>query len=804
MIKHYFKTGIRNLRRNKGYTTINILGLAVGITCCILIMLFVRSEWSFDKFHSKSDRIYRMWQDEKYEDQQLVNVSTPVILASTLQNNFPEVETTCRILDYKPVITLDNTDFTDNALMVDSTFFQMFDFKLIEGSRNKPFPTANSLILTRSTAKKYFGKSAAVGKNIQLQLNDEKMLFTVSGISEDAPEASSIKYNMLISYSNIGKLLNPRGQQNWFNIYGETYVMLRKDAKPAQLTAKFPAMMKQALGADYKEGGFKLYLQPITDIHLNNKLPAGIQPISNPKYSYILATIGLLILLVACINFITLSIGRSSTRALEVGVRKVMGAGRQQLVRQFWGEAFLLTLVSVLIGMGLSFLLINPFNQVINRELTIPFDFTFITFCISLVIIIALIAGIYPAIILSGFKPVEVLKGKLSLKTNSGWLRQGLVVGQFTASIAMIVCTIVIGQQMNYFKNKDLGYNKEQVVVVQTNLQPKQAALLAERYRIALLTHPEVQDATVSMYSFAETPWVVLGFTNEKKEYKNFQYNVVDANFIKTMNIEVTEGRNFRLNNTSDVTNAAIVNEAFVKEFKLKDPIGKKLPGNFHQQIIGVVKDFNFESLHTPVTALMMTMTPDSVFRKTENIYFTLPPQPRLSVRMKAGNISGNLKILKDTWTALSPNIDFAYGFLDESVAAQYTAEQRTSTIVKIASGLSVFIACMGLFGLATLTVTRRKKEIGIRKVLGANVGSIVQLLCRDFAKLVIIAAIIAFPLAWWFMHDWLKDFAYRVNISWWIFLVAAVIALTIAIITISIQAIKAAMANPVKSLRTE
>ncbi|MGB4845959.1 MAG: ABC transporter permease, partial [Ferruginibacter sp.] len=628
MLKHYFKTGIRNLVRNKGYTAINILGLAVGITCCLLIMLFVRSEWSYDKFHGKNDRIYRMWQDEKYEDQQLVNVSTPVILASTLQKNFPEVETTCRIISNNPVVTLDNNDFTDNALMVDSTFFQVFDFKLTEGSRNNPFPTANSLILSRSTAKKYFGNRDAVGKNIQLQLGDEKMLFTVSGISEDAPEASSIKYNMLISYSNVGKLVSPRGQQSWFNIYGETYALLRKDAKPAQLAAKFPAMMKQALGEDYKEGSFELYLQPITDIHLNNKLPAGIQPISNPKYSYILATIGLLILLVACINFITLSIGRSSSRAMEVGVRKVMGAGREQLVRQFWGEAFLLTLVSVIIGMVLSYLLINPFNQIINRELSIPFDFTFIMFCISLVIFIALIAGIYPAIILSGFKPVEVLKGKLSLKTNSGWLRQGLVTGQFTASIAMIVCTIIIGKQMNYFKNKDLGYNKGQVVVVQTNLQPKEGSALAERYRTALLKYPGVQDATVSMYSFAETPWVTMGFTNAKKEYKTFQYNAVDADFIKAMNIKMKEGRSFSLDNVSDLANAAIINETFVKEFGLKDPIGKKLPGNFTQQIIGVVKDFNFESLHTPVSALLMTMTPDSVFRKTENIDFALPPQP--------------------------------------------------------------------------------------------------------------------------------------------------------------------------------
>ncbi|MES1181418.1 MAG: ABC transporter permease, partial [Flavobacterium sp.] len=295
---------------------------------------------------------------------------------------------------------------------------------------------------------------------------------------------------------------------------------------------------------------------------------------------------------------------------------------------------------------------------------------------------------------------------------------------------------------MNYFKTKDLGYNKDQVMVIQTNMPRKDGVPLANLYREELLKHPEVQDASVAIYSFVETPWVTLGFTNEKKEYRSFQYNSVDANFIKAMHIKMAAGRSFDPSNTADISNAAVVNEAFVKEFCLKDPVGKKLPGPFEQQIIGVVKDFNFESLHTAVSPLMLTLSPDSVLRRTENVSFAFPPQPRLSVRMKAGNIAGNITLLKEAWEKVAPNKDFDYKFLDESVASQYTAELRTSTIVKIASGLSVFIACMGLFGLATLTVTRRKKEIGIRKVLGAGVGNITQLICRDFAKLVMIAAV--------------------------------------------------------------
>lgn len=804
MLKHYFKIAFRNLSRNAGYTSINILGLAVGVTCCILIMLFVKSEWSYDKFHSKSDRIYRMWQDEKYEDQRFVNSITPIGMGPALQQNFPEIESTCRLFSFNPIVSLNNTDFAENTLMVDSTFFTLFDFKLKEGNLSDPFSNSSSLILTKSTAKKFFGNSPAIGKNVNVLLGEENVLFTVSGITEDAPEASSIKYNMLIPYSNVDKLFSKRAQESWFNVFGETYVLLGKETDPRQLESKFPALMKQALGEDYSEGSFELYLQPITDIHLNNDIPAGIQPISNPKYSYILATIGLLILLVACINFITLSIGRSSSRALEVGVRKVMGAGKQQLIRQFWGEAFLLTLFSVLIGLGLSFLLIAPFNQIITRDLVIRFDFTFILFCISMILVIALLAGMYPAFILSGFSPIAVLKGKLGLKNNAGWLRKGLVVGQFAASIAMIICTLIIGRQMKYFKNKDLGYSQQQVIVVPTNMSRTEGLPLAELYRTELLKHSEVAAATVSLFSFVETPWATLGFTNEKKEYKSFQYNSVDPYFIHTMNIHMQEGRSFDPATISDFTDAAIVNEAFVKEFGLTEPLGKKLPGRFDQHIIGVVKDFNFQSLHTPVAPLLLTLSPDSVFRRTENIGFAFSPQPRLSAKMKGGDLAANINILKEVWEKVAPNRDFEYNFLDERIAAQYAAEQRTSTIVKIASGLSVFIACMGLFGLSTLAVARRKKEIGIRKVLGANTSSIVQLLSKEFAKLVMIAAVIAFPLAWWFMKDWLNDFAYRADISWWIFLAAGFIALLIALVTISFQAIKAAVANPVKSLRTE
>lgn len=804
MIRNYLKVALRNLLRHKEYNVINIFGLAVGIACCILIMVFVRSEFSYDAFHANADRIYRAWQYEKADGQEFINTVTPLPMGGALKSSYPEVEAFCRVYSFNPLVKVEEKSFKEDVRMVDSGFFTMFSFKLLEGNPANPFSSQSSILLTQETAKKYFGNTNAIGKSISMELGDQKMLFTVSGILQAPPAASSIKYHALISYDNARYMFRPRMFSSWFNVFTETYVLLKPGVNVAALQKKFPAMLKQQLGEDYGSEEFKLNLQPIKDIHLNTALPAANEPISDPKYSYILATIGILILLVACINFITLSIGRSASRAMEVGVRKVLGAERQQLIRQFWGEAFLLTVISVCIGLGLAAFLIKPFDALINRELQLQFDFTFILFCLLMVAAIAIIAGIYPAVILSGFKPVEVLKGKLKIKGDKGWLRQSLVVGQFTASIIMIVCTLVIGEQMQYLQSKDLGYKKDQVLVVETNKPRKEGLQLAQLYRTELLKHTQVTDAAVSIYSFAQTPWVNLGYADENKVYKNFQYNAIDPNFIPAMKIPVVSGRNFQEGNSADLTGAAIVNETFVKAFGLKDPVGKKMPGPFTQQIIGVVKDFNFESLHTDIRPLVMSLSPDTVLKQSQDVSFNAPPQPRISVRLKQGDIAASVDLLKSVWNTVAPGQDFDYHFLDETIAAQYAEEKRSNAIVNLASLLSVFIACMGLFGLATLSVTRRIKEIGIRKVLGASVGSIVQLLSKGFLKLVVIASVIASPVAWWAMNSWLKDFAYRVNIEWWIFFAAGCIAVLIAFLTVSFHAVKAAVVNPVKSLKSE
>lgn len=650
MFRNYLKVALRYLLRNKGYTTINILGLAIGITCCVLIMLFVRSEWSYDKFHSKSERIYRAWVLENYEDQDdIVDIVTPLPLANALQTSYPEIESTCRVFGFNSLVKTGENSFSENMRMVDSTFFRVFDFEMIEGDRNNPFPSATSIILTENTAKKYFGKEKARGKSIEVQLANEKVLFTVTGVARPAPEESSIKYNALIPFSNDKYLFSANQRKAWFNINPETYVLLQENVIAEDLEKKFPSMVKQYLGENYKEGGYIVNLQPSTEIHLDNSLPAGIEPISNPKYSYILLTIGILILFVACINFITLSVGRSATRALEVGVRKVLGAERRQLIRQFWGEAILMTILSVIIAIGLSVLLLPSFNQIINKQLSLQFDWIFTAYCLLIILAIGLIAGIYPAIILSGFKPVEIIKGKLKLGSRTGFFRKSLIAGQFITSITMILCTLMIGKQLNYIRNKDLGYEKEQVIIVPTNKPRIKGTELAQLFRDQLLKQPQVAGASVSLMSFSESPWIGIGYSDDQNIYRSFQFNAVDPYFIKTMGIQVVKGRDFSANNPSDHTQAMIINESMAKLFGWENAVGKKLPGKIEQQIIGVVKDFNYQSLHTKIQPLAMVVKPDTFFRRINDINFNSPLQPRISVRLKAGNLSAGLAMLKRT-----------------------------------------------------------------------------------------------------------------------------------------------------------
>ena len=803
MVKNILKVAFRYLAKHKGYTLINIVGLAVGIAAVLLITFFVRSEWSFDSMHSKGDRIHRAWLQEYYQGEIFNNTATPIPLAPLLANNLPEVETATRITEIGAPIIHEGNTYNYAVTMVDSSFFNVFDFELLSGDIKNPFPSKNSIILSEEVATTFFGNTSPMGETLELVVGGEKQLFTISGIAEDVPYESTIRFEFLIPFSNAVHIWSEQTRTAaWSNVSVGTYVLLREGADPAVVNSKIPAFMNPLVSKNYKPGEYNVTLQPLSDIHFNTTLPEDIPAPSNPLYSYILATVGILILLIACVNFITLSTGRSATRALEVGVRKVMGAERKQLIFQFWGESFLVTLFALIMGIILAFLLLKPFNQLANREFVFSADPFTLIFCLLLLVFITLFAGGYPALILSSFQPVKVLKGKI--KTGKmGFLGKALVIGQFVASIVMIICTIIIGKQLNYLQSKDLGFNKEHIIVVPTNRPGQEGNALAERYINALEGNPQIISASKSMYSMAEFGWMQLGYMDDQEAFRQFRFNAVDPEFINTMNLEVIKGRGFMKNNPAD-SNAIVVNEALVNQYGWEDPIGQKLPGKYPQRVIGVVKDFHIESLHNPIEPAVMALKPASFFEHSTDVSYSASPNARVSVKFREGNLQDHMAILEKNWKEVAGDQEFSYRFLDDALSAAYDQERRLSRIVQYTSILSIFIACLGLFGLATLVVARRKKEIGIRKVLGADVATLVATLNKEFVVQIIIAAVIAFPLAWLMLNRWMRDFEYRIDMPYWVFIIAAIVVMVIGLATVSFQSVKAALRNPVKGLRSE
>ncbi|QNF32628.1 ABC transporter permease [Adhaeribacter swui] len=805
MLKNYFKIAVRHFFRHKTYSAINMLGLSIAITCCLLIGLFVRHEWSYDDFHAKADRIYRPWINEVYKNEPFINTTTPYPLGPALVANYPEVEKATRLVKLDGKVQRGSEIFTEQIHLVEPDFFQMFDFPLVQKESPEPLREINSVVLTQATAHKYFGETNPIGKILKIQLDSTLEAFTVTAVAQNVPTNSSIQFNFLLPFGRIKQLRSEKALNHWQRVEAETYVLLRSGTQAKQLEAKFPQMVKVAFGEKYQPGAYDVHLQPIRDIHLNNTLPEGLEPISNPAYSYILATIAFFILLIACINFMTLSIGRSVSRAREVGVRKVMGAIRGQLIQQFWGEALFLTVLAVVTGFLLAVLLLPVFNQLADKNLKFVLDTGTMGLLLVLIMVVGLVAGSYPALVLSNFKPVEVLKGKLTIKGDQSWFRRSLVVVQFGLSVFLMVGTLVMNRQMHYLQSKPLGYYTNRLVVIPTTQSGEAGQAQITRFREALSKHPAVAAVAASAFPFGNGPWAEVGYNDNQKVYREFAQNNVDAHFIPTYNIQLKAGRNFSASNTADKFQSVIVNEALVKEYGWKDPLNARLPGDFPaHRIIGVVEDFNFESLHTPVKPLVLVMQPDSLYQGIENLMISSSSQSDISVRLHPGNLAEQVTLLEQTWKTIAPNEPFSYTFLDQNLENQYRQEQRLGQMINIASGLSIFISCLGLFGLATLAVARRTKEIGVRKVMGASVPDIVTLLSKDFVMLVIIANVLAWPVAWYSLHQWLQDFAYQVPVSWWVFGVAGLATVIISLITISFHAIRAALANPVQALRSE
>jgi len=805
MLLNYLKIAWRNMIKNKTFSLVNIIGLSLGICVCFIITLYVQSELSYDRYNKNADRIVRIQFKALMNGGQINEAAVMAPVAAAVKNDFPEVEDATRLLNIGgQKITYGSTTFkNDVAGLVDPNFLNVFTLPLIRGDKKTALSQPGTIILSKATAEKYFGGGNPIGKT--LGFNNNTDLYKVTGVFDKIPDNSHFHFDMLATMVGFKQAQSP----SWMEGNFFTYLLLKPGSSPAALQAKFPGMVIKYMGPQVQQAmGISLdqlrtkgnelgfILQPLTAIHLHPNATNELEPAGNASYVYIFGAIAIFMLLIACINFINLATAGASKRAKEIGVRKVIGSDRSQLVAQFLMESALLVFTALVIAFVLIGAFLPVFNQISGKTLVFGFDLKLIAELLALGLIVVVAAGIYPAFFLSSFKPISVLKGKMTGANKSFSMRSGLVVFQFFISVSLLVGTIVVYEQMHYIQNKDLGYDKEQVLTI-----PNSWALGKNEkvFKDVMLRDPRVISGTLSWYKPAgptnNNNALVYpdGHDNVMMKTENFH---VDEQYVPTLGLKMAVGRNFSAGVTTDST-AMILNEAAVKAFgftisnatrqyvvQVNGEKGKNI--KFH--VIGVVKDFNFKSLHEAITPM----------------FLTLQPEGGVMFKIHTKDIAGVLAGMKKQWDAFNTGEPFTYTFLDDLYNKTYAAEQKTSTILDIFALLTVIVACLGLFGLVTYTAEQRVKEIGVRKVLGASVAQITRMLSGDFLKLVLIACLIAFPVSYWATGKWLQSFAYRIDLHWWIFALAAACALLIALVTLSFQAIKAAIANPIKSLRTE
>ena len=806
MVLNYIKITLRILSKQKVYAFINVFGLSIGIASCILIYLFVRDEWSYDRFHENAENLYRVYITEDLPERDPFSyVESPAQLAGALEESFPEVERAVRLDVRTDVIRIGENTFTQRYHLADPDFFEVFTFPLLQGAPASVLQSLNSVVITERMAVKLFGTGDVLQKRMAIKVGDEFHDFIISGIAENPPPNSSIQFDIVFPVDNVKKYRSERLLSAWFDVFFETYVQLSPDHDPSEIESKLTAVVKQ----HYPERSVDmvtLHLQPITNIRLNPDVPAGFEPVSNPNYSYILISIAFLVLTIACINFTTLAIGRSSSRSREVGVRKVLGALKMQLIKQFWGEAFLMSFLALLTALILVELFLPFFNNLAGKQLATSFDFISLSATAFVTLLVGLIAGGYPAFVLSGSSPITTMKGT----DESGSPRlfgRSLIVLQFALSIFLIISTLFMADQLHYLRNKNLGFDKEQVVAIRNYAPGSNSRAVVERFRQVLGSHPEIISISGASSNFAML-WTQMGFKTDDGSFRQFYQLTVDDEYLPTMGIELLEGRNFSPEFGTDSTEAVIVNQTLANYFDWDSAIDKRLPGQKFPQhrIIGVVKDFHFDALNNEISPLAMVLNPITLLRGINDISTSLSPRTLnfINVRISPENIPQTIQLIKSIWEQVAANQPFSFSFLDQDIDQQYRQDERWGKIVGYASMFAILIASMGLFGLATLAVSKRTKEIGIRKVLGASVPNIFRMLSNDFGKLVLIANVIAWPAAFFLIRRWLQDFAYRIEISWWVFALAGGLALVITLLTVSTQAIRAALANPVESLRYE
>jgi putative ABC transport system permease protein len=799
MISNYFKIAIRNILRHKVYSFINIVGLAVGMACTILILLWVQYELSFDLYHEKADRIYRLVTYGAIGKMKGGYAVSNYIAGKILAKDYPEVERSARFqkIPFKILIQYkDKQFFEDNIFMADDTVFNIFTFPFIKGGPQDALKRAYSIVITEDMAQKYFGNEDPIGRVIKA---DNKFEYTVTGVMKSVPPNSHFIFNALVSFETLRYVhenYQEEIEEDWLDHDNYTYLLLREAYDYRDLEKKFPAFIEKYMGETLKALGAKVeyFLQPLTQIHLNSILGHDMDN-GNMAYVYAFSIIAIFVLFIACINFMNLSTARSASRAKEVGVRKTLGARRSNLVHQFFSETFLLSFVSFVISLGLVEIALPFFRSLTGSELSLDYIIMprLILGYLGLVSFVAFVAGSYPAFFLSAFQPIKVLTGRIKAGATGSRIRSVLVTFQFTISIGLIIGSVISFSQLSYMKQKRLGFNKDQIAVIRIvgdSLRKMIPTIKAE-----LISISGIIDVAASSH--------VPGRVSAWHAFVPQGYNLsqtrvmgkisINPDFIPTMGIQIVDGRNFSHEIISDQSESILINEAAARRYDWKNPVGKTihlLMNDTNKTVIGVVRDYHLRSLHHEIMPLYIDNDPSNF------LY--------ISTKIKPDDVSKTLRDLRKKWAEIAPDQPFDYFFLDESFDLQYRAEEKLGLIFSNFTLIAILVACLGLFGLASFTAEQRTKEIGIRKALGATVSSIVILLIKEFTKWVLLANIIAWPIAYVAMNHWLQNGAYRIKIGLGTFILAGVLALVIALMTVGYQAFKAAKANPVEALRYE
>ncbi len=798
MFRSYLKVALRNIKEQKGYSFINIASLAIGLSCCMLILLYVRYELSYDKYHDHASSIYRAVREEQGRPVWFNSSEHP--LAAALKEDFPEVTRATRVKrnDEHGVVEFNSKLFNEDGIYyADQDFLEMFTFPLVSGDRDTALKEPFSVLLTQEMSEKYFGNQDPVGQTLRIKVwyGDKKYGYKVSGVLKNIPKNSHFTFDFLVSYNTLYTLKygGRDAVETWSYYEPKTYIQLDSQANPAELEEKFPAFLRKYKGKDYSSE--KLHLQLLTDIHLGGNLRFELETNNDIKNIYLFSAIAFFIMVIACLNYVNLSVARSTKRAVEVGMRKVVGAHKSQLVRQFLGESMVFSLLAFLISVLIVELALPVFGILINRNMTssafLNPEIVFVYLGFS--VLIGFLSGSYPAFIISSFHPIQILKIRLQIGSKrSVVFRDSLVVVQFVISIILIICTLVIHNQLSYIRNRDLGFEKDQIITVYTmdrNLEQN-----SEIFKRKLMDHPGIVEISASLdlpstvRRSSSARWSEQG---EEREL-SLNYTFVDYDFFNVYDIGIVEGRAFSEDFLTDEEQAIVLNETAVRELGWENPVGRQLTFQERERrVIGVIKDFHYHSLHREIDPLVFMY-----HRNWQIDYF--------SIKVNPSDIPGTLGYIEEQWKEFSPEYPFQYAFLDERIDRIYKAEQKLGQSFNIFTFIALSIACLGLIGLASFISEQKKKEISIRKILGADMKSVLALTAKEYVKCIAVAAAVAWPAGYLIMDKWLQNFAYRTSLGIGIFILSGLLAFVIALITVSYQSIKAAVANPADSLRYE